>query len=146
VSSNAALLVCVNPVGSQGYKLRKHIAKALQTRSVAIRSALNTYNTIANAMTPPRQILKWEEVVEYAFLADFDLLRDMRVDVSQSPWSSPAARHAMDLSFKMCRAWEEISRLDVEVRRLVTYSGSKKCLNVCAFSCNDMIVSQGMGI
>lgn len=72
-------------------------------------------------MTPPRQILKWEEVVEYAFLADFDLLRDTRVDVSQSPWSSPAARHAMDLSFKMCRAREEISRLNVEVRRLVTY-------------------------
>jgi hypothetical protein len=121
VSSNAALLVCVDPVGSQGYKLRKHIAKALQTRSVAIRSALNTYNTIANAMTPPHQILKWEEVVEYAFLADFDLLCDMHVDVSRSPWSSPAARHAMDLSFKMCWAWEEISRLDVEVHRLVTY-------------------------
>jgi hypothetical protein len=26
------------------------------------------------------------------------------------------------------------------------YSGSKKCLDVCAFSCNDMIVSQGMEI
>ncbi|OJA11661.1 hypothetical protein AZE42_10559 [Rhizopogon vesiculosus] len=107
-------LMKMNRAGT-GYKLCKHIAKALQTRSVAIRSALNTYNTIASAMSPPRQILKWEEVVEYAFLADFDLLQDTCVDVSQSPWSSPAARHAMDLSFKMCWAREEISRLDVEL-------------------------------
>ncbi|KAG1834285.1 hypothetical protein DFJ58DRAFT_719367 [Suillus subalutaceus] len=104
-----------------GYKLRKHIAKALQTRSVAIKTALNTYNTIAEAMHPPRQTLKWEEVVEYVFLADFDLLRDTRADVSQQPWSSAAARSAMDLYFKMCRAREEIQRLNVEVRRLVTY-------------------------
>ncbi|KAG1881001.1 hypothetical protein F4604DRAFT_1879890 [Suillus subluteus] len=113
-------LAKMNKAGT-GYKLRKHIAKALQTRSAAIRSALNTYNNIASAMFPPRQILKWDEVVEYAFLADFDLLRNARVDVSQTPWSSPAARSAMDLHFKMCRAQEEISRLNVEVRRLVTY-------------------------
>ncbi|KAG1760782.1 hypothetical protein EDD22DRAFT_980489 [Suillus occidentalis] len=113
-------LAKMNKAGT-GYKLRKHIAKALQTRSAAIRSALNTYNNIASAMFPPRQILKWDEVVEYAFLADFDLLRNARADISQTPWSSPAARSAMDLHFKMCRAQEEISRLNVEVHRLVTY-------------------------
>ncbi|KAG1726723.1 uncharacterized protein EDB91DRAFT_1339607 [Suillus paluster] len=85
------------------------------------RSALNTYNSIASSMYPPRQTLKWEDVVEYVFLADFDLLRDTRMDVSQHPWSSAAARRAMDLYFKMCRAREEIERLDIEVRRLVTY-------------------------
>lgn len=72
-------------------------------------------------MYPPRKTLKWEEVVEYAFLADFDLLRDTRTDVSQRPWASVAARSAMDLYFKMCRAREEIQRLNVEIRRLVTY-------------------------
>ncbi|KAG1724063.1 hypothetical protein EDB19DRAFT_1595329, partial [Suillus lakei] len=36
-------------------------------------------------------------------------------------WSSPAARSAMDLHFKICRAREEISRLNIEVCRLVTY-------------------------
>ncbi|KAG1880790.1 hypothetical protein F4604DRAFT_1578517 [Suillus subluteus] len=112
-------LTKMNRVGT-GYKLRKHIVKALQTRSVAIRSALNTYNTVATAMSPPRQMLKWEEVVDYAFLADFDLLRNARADVSQVPWSTPGARSAMDLYFKMCRAQEEISRLNVEIRRLVT--------------------------
>ncbi|KAG2360381.1 hypothetical protein BDR07DRAFT_1452009 [Suillus spraguei] len=104
-----------------GYKLRKHIARALQTRSAAIRSALNTYNNLASTVYPPRQMLKWEEVVEYAFLADFDLLRNTRFDISSLPWSSPAARSAMDLYFKMCRVREEICRLNIEVRRLVTY-------------------------
>jgi hypothetical protein len=77
-------------------------------------------------------MLKWEEVVEYAFLADFDLLRDTRADVSQQPWSSAAACSAMDLYFKMCRAREEIQRLNVEVRRLVTYIRDEdKYLRMC---------------
>ncbi|KAJ7826486.1 hypothetical protein B0H14DRAFT_3467664 [Mycena olivaceomarginata] len=51
-----------------GYKMRKHIAKALQARSKAPSSLLN----------PPMAHLTWEQVVEYAFLADFDILRDTR--------------------------------------------------------------------
>ncbi|KAG1841143.1 hypothetical protein DFJ58DRAFT_666711 [Suillus subalutaceus] len=124
-------LAKMNRAGT-GYKLRKHIARALQTRSAAIRSALNTYNNLASAVYPPRQILKWEDVVEYAFLADFELLRKTRSDVSQLPWSSPAARSGMDLYFKMCRAREEICRLNIEVRRLVTYIRDEdKYLRVC---------------
>ncbi|KAG1888972.1 uncharacterized protein F5891DRAFT_1216814 [Suillus fuscotomentosus] len=109
-------LTKMNRAGT-GYKLRKHIAKALQTRSVAIRSALNTYNSIASSMYPPRQTLKWEDVVEYAFLADFDLLHDTRADVSRHPWSSPGARSAMDLYFKMCRAPTYIQDEDIYLRR-----------------------------
>ncbi|KAG2742983.1 hypothetical protein P692DRAFT_20850760 [Suillus brevipes Sb2] len=104
-----------------GYKLRKHIAKALQTRSSTIRSALDRYNAAALSLTPPRRTLKWDEVIEYAFLADFDLLCDARQDISQHPWATPAARQATDLYFKMCRAKEEVLRLNNEIRRLVTY-------------------------
>ncbi|KAI5986451.1 hypothetical protein EDC04DRAFT_2873538 [Pisolithus marmoratus] len=57
-------LTKMNRAGT-GYKLWKHIAKALQTRSAAIK------------------MLQWEQVVEYAFLADFDLLWDMCEDISQ---------------------------------------------------------------
>ncbi|KAG2108078.1 hypothetical protein DEU56DRAFT_874537 [Suillus clintonianus] len=113
-------LTRMNRAGT-GYKLRKHIAKALQMCSVAIRTALTTYNTIAGSMHPPRRTLKWDEVVEYAFLADFDLLRDTCTDISRHPWSSTAACSVMDLYFKTCRACEEIERLDIEVRRLITY-------------------------
>ncbi|KAH7914663.1 hypothetical protein BJ138DRAFT_999608 [Hygrophoropsis aurantiaca] len=104
-----------------GYKMRKHIAKALQTRSAAIRTALDRYNAAAQAMTPPRRQLNWEEVVEYAFLADFDLLRDARQNVADRPWATPSARRALDLYYKMCRAKEEIERLNIETRRLATY-------------------------
>ncbi|KAH7908465.1 hypothetical protein BJ138DRAFT_993211, partial [Hygrophoropsis aurantiaca] len=104
-----------------GYKMRKHIAKALQTRSAAIRTALDRYNSAAQAMTPPRRQLNWEEVVEYAFLADFDLLRDARQNIADRPWATPSARRALDLYYKMCRAREEIARLNIETRRLATY-------------------------
>ncbi|KAI5990606.1 hypothetical protein EDD15DRAFT_2388740 [Pisolithus albus] len=102
-----------------GYKLRKHIGKALQTRSAAIRAALLQYNAAAKALG--RRALEFDEVVEYAFLADFDLLRDTRQDVSTRPWASPTARLAMNMFFKLCRAEEEVVRLNVEIRRIVTY-------------------------
>ncbi|KAJ6583736.1 hypothetical protein B0H10DRAFT_1962028 [Mycena sp. CBHHK59/15] len=73
-----------------GYKMRKHMAVALESRSKAIKAALVRYNTAAAALPEPRPPLSWEEVVEYTFLADFDLLRDSnRVDPSQRPWALP---------------------------------------------------------
>ncbi|KAJ7226507.1 hypothetical protein B0H12DRAFT_1205258 [Mycena haematopus] len=104
-----------------GYKLRKHIAKALQARSKAVKTAITTYNGIAESMTPPKPTLNWEEVVEYAFLADFDLLREGREDIRGEPWAQLAGRAAMDQHFKLLRADEEIVRLNVEIRRLVTF-------------------------
>ncbi|THU77976.1 hypothetical protein K435DRAFT_614086, partial [Dendrothele bispora CBS 962.96] len=59
-----------------GYKLRKHMGKALQARSQAIRTALANYNDAAAALDPPGRQLNWESVVECTFLADFDLLCD----------------------------------------------------------------------
>ncbi|KAF7967190.1 hypothetical protein HWV62_35588, partial [Athelia sp. TMB] len=94
---------------------------ALQSRSSAIRTALDKYNAAARALSPPRRQLKWDKVVEYAFLADFDLLRDTRQDISTRPWVTPAGRLAMDHHFKILRACEEILRLNVEIRRVATY-------------------------
>ncbi|KAJ7270013.1 hypothetical protein B0H12DRAFT_997107, partial [Mycena haematopus] len=104
-----------------GYKLRKHIAKALQARSKALQAAIIRYNDAANALTPPRENLDWADVVEYAFLSDFDLLRDAREDIRQEPWALPSGRAAMDQHFKILRANEEIQRLNIEIRRFVTY-------------------------
>ncbi|KAJ7816298.1 hypothetical protein B0H14DRAFT_2374708 [Mycena olivaceomarginata] len=104
-----------------GYKLRKHIAKALQTRSKTIRTALGRYNAAATSLDPPRRTLKWEEVVEFTFLSDFDLLRDLEGNAAIRPWATPAARALMDTHFKILRAKEEIQRLNIEIRRLVTY-------------------------
>ena len=96
--------------------MRKHIAKLLQSRSHAIKTALERYNVAAAAMCPPKPQLQWDQVVEYSFLSQFDLLRsDSREDISQRPWATPAGRLAMDLYFKVQRAHEEIQRLNVEI-------------------------------
>ncbi|KAF9023079.1 hypothetical protein BDZ89DRAFT_955942 [Hymenopellis radicata] len=105
-------------ISGSGYKLRKHIAKSLQVRSKTIRTALEAYNTAAIPLG--RASLSWDQVVQYAFLADFDLLRDVREDMSQKPWATPKGRGALDRYFKLNRAREEITRLDIEIRRLVT--------------------------
>ncbi|KAF8185870.1 hypothetical protein K438DRAFT_2154751, partial [Mycena galopus ATCC 62051] len=104
-----------------GYKMRKHIAKALQARSKAVKNAIDRYNDAAITPDPPMPRLSWEQVVEYAFLADFDILRDTRAEVQSKPWTRPAYRLAMDRYFKILRAWEEIKRLDIEIRRVVTW-------------------------
>lgn len=72
-------------------------------------------------MIPCKPNLTWDDVVEYAFLADFDLLRDSREDIRDRPWAKPACRVAMDQHFKQKRAAEEIVRLNVKIPRLITY-------------------------
>ncbi|KIM78403.1 hypothetical protein PILCRDRAFT_75512, partial [Piloderma croceum F 1598] len=84
-----------------GYKMRKHISKALQSHSQAIQSALERYNSAARLLPTPRHQLDWKEVVEYVFLTDFNLLRDAHQDISNCPWATPAGRLAMDLYFKI---------------------------------------------
>lgn len=106
---------------SSGYALRKHIGEALQKRSAAIHTALEHYNSAARVLRPPRPPLKWDEVVEYAFLADFDLLQDTRQDVRDRPWATPAGRYALDTHFKILRACEELDRLNVEVWWVITH-------------------------
>ena len=63
----------------------------------------------ATAMVPPHRQLHWDEVVEYTFLSEFDLLRDTRQDVSHCPWTTPTGQQAMDSYFKHHRAEEEIA-------------------------------------
>ncbi|KAJ7831313.1 hypothetical protein B0H14DRAFT_2592757 [Mycena olivaceomarginata] len=104
-----------------GYKMWKHSAKALQARSKAVKNTINNYNAAAILLDPPMPHLTWEQVVEYAFLADFDILRDTRAEVQSCPWTRPAYWLAMDRYFKILRAREEIKRLNVEIPRVVTW-------------------------
>ena len=101
-------------------------------RSATIQSTLDEYNSIAGTMHPCRRILKWEEVVEYAFLSDFDLLRDGCQDISKLPWASPMGRCAMNLHFKMCHMKEEIRCLNIKIRQFATYiHDEEKYLGEC---------------
>jgi hypothetical protein len=98
-----------------GYRLRKHIGQALQKCSSAIRTVLDHYNAAALALNPPRSPLKWDEVVEYAFLSDFDLLRDACQNIQLCPWATPARHLAMDTYFKLLHVHEKIDRLNIEI-------------------------------
>ncbi|KAJ3761727.1 hypothetical protein EV360DRAFT_92860 [Lentinula raphanica] len=102
-----------------GYKLRKHIANALKARSQAIRTAVNTYNDAASELDRPT--LTWDQVLDYSFLSDFDLLREARRDIRSEPWAQPAGRLALDQYYKLLRAPEEIARLNKEITALLTY-------------------------
>jgi hypothetical protein len=101
--------------------MRKHIGNALRQRSQAIRNAIDRYNSAAAEMNPPRQKLTWDQVIDYAFLTDFSLLRDCREDITQRLWARPQSRILMDQHFKIIRAREEIKRVNIEIRRVVTY-------------------------
>jgi hypothetical protein len=103
---------------SLGYKLRKHISKAIAKRSSAIRTALKKYNQLAPLQNPPRPILQFSDVASYSLLSDFDLLKFSRTDIMQKPWSVPANREIANKYFKVVRAHEEIHRLNIEIRRL----------------------------
>ncbi|KAJ7625466.1 hypothetical protein FB45DRAFT_751008, partial [Roridomyces roridus] len=114
-------LTKMNQSGTGELKMRKHIAKSLQARSKAVRNAVAKYNAAAAAVTPPRDPVDIEKVLEYAFLADFDLLRHSHHDVSRQYWARPAYRSVMNRWFRLERAREEIKRLDLEIRRFVTW-------------------------
>ncbi|KAJ7729122.1 hypothetical protein B0H14DRAFT_2640505 [Mycena olivaceomarginata] len=75
-------------------------------------------STVALALDPPMASLTWEQVVKYTFLADFDILCDTRDEVQSRPWTRPAYRLAMDSYFKLCRAQEEVQRLNIEIRQV----------------------------
>ncbi len=107
--------------GLEGYKERKHIAKALQSRLHAIWTAIDWYNAAAPKASPPRSTLKWDQVIEYTFLAEFDILRDACQSIWSKPWATPTGCHALDKYFRMKCAQEEIMRLNVEIACLACH-------------------------
>ncbi|KAF7313218.1 hypothetical protein MKEN_01008400 [Mycena kentingensis (nom. inval.)] len=111
VISRLLELAKVNMAGT-GYRHRKFIEKALQARSKALRNAIERYNAVAVELDRPT--LTWSQVVEYGFLAEFDLLQLAREDVREAAWARPGAREAMDAHYKLLRAVEE--RLPAQCR------------------------------
>lgn len=86
----------------------------------AIRCALDEYNKCATTLHPPRDQISWSKIVDTVFLAELDILKDARQDIRQLKWADPMHREAALLHFNILRAQEEICRLNVEIRRLLT--------------------------
>ena len=59
-------------------------------------------------LNPPQQHLHWNDVIEYVFLAEFDLLQDVHQDICSKPWATPAGHMALDMYQKIKWAEEEI--------------------------------------
>ena len=64
-------------------------------------------------------------MLSYATLGDFDLLKHSRHEVLARPWSNTMHRQMAVKYFKLLRAREEITWLNVEVRRLQAWVDSE---------------------
>lgn len=106
----------------KGYKLRETVWRALKTRGKAIRAALSKYNSIAPLMTPPAPTLEWKQLMDYAFVSEFELLKYScsYKNIITEPWATPLNREITTKYFKILRAREEIIRVNIELRRLRT--------------------------
>ncbi|KIK29885.1 hypothetical protein PISMIDRAFT_6620 [Pisolithus microcarpus 441] len=98
-----------------GYKMRKHISKAISRRSAAIRAALERYNKLAPRQRPPHPKLDYAEVIGYSLLGEFSLLKHSRYEVLEKPWALPDNREMMMKYYKLQRSQEEITRLNMKV-------------------------------
>ncbi|KAF8170782.1 hypothetical protein BJ912DRAFT_860927 [Pholiota molesta] len=103
-----------------GYQMRTHIAKALQRRSKAIQRAVKAYNVAALELSPAKPTIDWNKVSHYQFLDEFPLLRNTSQDLTGKRWATAAVRETMKQYHRICRAREELTRCNVEIRRLHT--------------------------
>ncbi|KAK7049557.1 hypothetical protein VNI00_005588 [Paramarasmius palmivorus] len=120
--SVAARLLEMSKLSASGlcYKQRDKITNALKARAGAVRSALDRHNAAA-AKIQGREPIVWDDIVKMVSLADLDYLKDTRLDIRTVPWAKPENRNAMELYFGLERAREEINRLNVEIKRLITF-------------------------
>ncbi|KAG1884649.1 hypothetical protein F4604DRAFT_1878662 [Suillus subluteus] len=102
-------------LANTGYKIWKHISKAIIYQSAAICSMLEKYNKLAPLQTPPRPILDYSEVVGYATLSEFSLLKHSRHDLLSKPWAVPDNWEMVARYFKVVRSHKEIAHLNVEI-------------------------------
>src|SRR6266481_6283391 len=118
-----------------GYKLRSKISNALHARSAAICTAIKSYNEAALRLPVPGPILDVKTVLDYVFLAEFDLLWDSRHHVHDKAWTRPAERLAMNTWFKIQHSQEEIDRVIIEARCLNTWMhDEQQALDTCVQS------------
>ncbi|EIW79823.1 hypothetical protein CONPUDRAFT_155220 [Coniophora puteana RWD-64-598 SS2] len=113
--------------GDTGYKLQGSIGKAIERRSAAVRTALNTYNRLAAKMDPPAAQIRWQDLVQYTYLSELEILKHsyFQADIREQAWAKPINRDVATKYFKTKRAHEEITRLNVEARCLRTWAAKE---------------------
>ncbi|KAE9387274.1 hypothetical protein BT96DRAFT_837850 [Gymnopus androsaceus JB14] len=104
----------------------KHIAQSLKNRSKSIQNAIIAYNEAAAVLTPPCRKITWDEIVDFSYLLEFDILHDTHEDVREKKWATLQNRLLMSQFFKYIHAEEEIAWVHVEVKRLLTHMVDKE--------------------
>lgn len=87
-----------------GYKMRKHISKAITRRSATIRVALERYNKLAPRQRPPRPKLDYTDIIGYSMLGEFKLLKYSRHAILEKPWTMPLNREMSAKFFRLLRS------------------------------------------
>jgi hypothetical protein len=89
---------------SLGYKMWKHISKAIARCSSAICMALEKYNKLVPLQKPPPPTLEYSDMALYSWLGDFNLLKHLHTAIMQKPWSIPANHEVANKysKFYMC--------------------------------------------
>ncbi|KAG1859759.1 hypothetical protein F4604DRAFT_1930485 [Suillus subluteus] len=104
----------------------QHLFEFLKANLVG--TVLEKYNKLAPLQTPPRPVLDYSKVVGYATLGEFSLLKYSRHDLLSKPWAVPDNWEMAARYFKVVRSHEEITHLNVKIRRLnawVEYDDAK---------------------
>lgn len=60
------------------------------------------------------------------FLPKFDILCDSRDDICTHPWATPKACYLMNKYFKICRAGEETTHLNIKIQRVIIHLYDKE--------------------
>ncbi|KAF8592627.1 hypothetical protein K439DRAFT_1643685 [Ramaria rubella] len=112
-------------LASTGYKLHKHIAKAIICHSAAIKTALEKYNKLAPLQEPAHLPLDYAELASYPLLGEFELLKASHSSLLGKSWAVPTHREVAMMYFKVVQAREEITQLNMESCRLATWVDHK---------------------
>lgn len=133
-----------------GYKLRRQISKNIARRSQALRTSLDKYNVMAPKQDPPRPIIDYKDIANYAWLGDFDLLKHSRHDILSRPWSQTRNREFAVKHHKLKRAREEMIRVNVEARRLQEWVDMEdeqlKQLGKGLIACQPLLAAEIRGV
>ena len=89
------LLFCTSIHNLLAYKAHSQLSKTLHTRSRAICNATIAFDKAARELDPPRAELDWSKISRFNYIEEFNLLKDCRNDIRETPWAEPVIREAM---------------------------------------------------
>ncbi|KAI5998436.1 hypothetical protein EDC04DRAFT_2612450 [Pisolithus marmoratus] len=88
-------------LAKMGYKMHKHISKAISRHSTAICTALEHYNRLAPHQHLPHPRLDYADVIGYSLLGEFSLLKHSHYEVLEKLWALPDNHEMMTKYYKL---------------------------------------------